>query len=361
MQKTPLYDEHLRIGGKIVDFNGWALPIQFAGIVKEHVHTRTRVSIFDCSHMGEYTIHGTDAIAKYDREIISDVSKIPIGRCRYGAILNEQGGILDDLITFRMGPQELYVVTNAGPLEAVTARLCDGNSGAKHVSYETAKIDVQGPLAREMVLRAGFKEAETLKYFNATWTTWRGHRVLLSRTGYTGELGYELFMDNDLAVEMWRLFLDMPEVEPAALGARDTLRTEVGYNLSGQDFDSTWTPLESGMESFIAWDTEFVGKAALEKKRASSDYPRLVGIVTHTKQKPQHGFEVKHEGRVVGEVTSGTYGPTVGHGVGLARVPAKLSASGTKLTVGPRDLEIEVTPPPFYKDGTCRVDVGAVA
>jgi aminomethyltransferase len=168
-------------------------------------------------------------------------------------------------------------------------------------------------------------------------------------------------MDNDLAVEMWGMFLGMEEIEPAALGARDTLRTEVGYNLSGQDFDASWTPLESAMESFIAWDTNFVGKAALERRRASGDYKRLVGIVTHTKQKPQHGFEVKHNGAVVGEVTSGTYGPTVGHGVGLARVPAKLSAPGTKLTAGPRDLEIEVTPPPFYKDGTCRMNVGAAA
>jgi aminomethyltransferase len=361
MHHTPLYDEHLRAGAKTVDFNGWALPIQFAGIVKEHVHTRERVSIFDCSHMGEYTVTGADAIRRYDRQIISDVSGIPVGRCRYGAILNEQGGILDDLITFRMGPEELYVVTNAGPLESVTKRLCGDNPGAKHVSFETAKIDVQGPLAREMVLRAGFIDAEGLKYFNATWTTWRGQRVLLSRTGYTGELGYELFMPNDLAVEMWRTFLDMDEIEPAGLGARDTLRTEVGYNLSGQDFDSSWTPLESAMESFIAWDTEFVGKAALEKKRAAGDWMRLVGIVTHTKQKPQHGFEVKHEGKAVGEVTSGTYGPSVGHGVGLARVPAALSAAGTRLPAGPRDVEIEVATPPFYRHGTCRVDVSAAA
>jgi len=356
MQKTPLYDEHVRLGGKVVDFNGWALPVQFAGIVKEHMQCRTQVALFDCSHMGEYLVKGQDAIAKYDREIISDTNKIPLGRCRYGAILNDQGGILDDLITFRMAEDELYVVTNAGPLAAVTSRFCDKNPGMTHISYETAKIDVQGPRAQEIVLKAGFAAAKSLKYFNATWTTWEGHKVLLSRTGYTGELGYELFMANDLAVKMWNVFLDLG-VEPAGLGARDTLRTEVGYNLSGQDFDSSITPLEANMESYIAWDTEFVGKAALKKKKDAGNWPVLVGIVTHSKQKPQHGFEVQHDGKIVGEVTSGTFGPSLGHGVGLARVPAALSKPGTKLTCGPRGLEIEVAATPFYKDGTCRATV----
>lgn len=359
MQKTPLYDEHVKAGAKIVDFNGWALPVQFAGIVKEHEHTRTRVSLFDCSHMGEYRVRGAEAIERYDREIISDVASIPVGRCRYGALLNERGGIVDDLITFRMAEDELYVVTNAGPIESVTERFCSSNPGMKHVSYDTAKIDVQGPLSRDCVLRAGFKEAETLKYFNAVWTSWAGHEVLLSRTGYTGELGYELFMPNEAAVPLWHMFRAMEDVEPAGLGARDTLRTEVGYALSGQDFDETVSPLEADMASFIAWDTEFVGREALLKRKESGDYPVLAGIVTHSKRKPQHGFEVKHQGDVVGEVTSGTYGPSVGHGVGLARIPQDLSAPGTRLTAGPKDIEIEVAEPPFYKEGTCRMKFGA--
>ena len=355
MQKTPLFDEHERLGAKVVDFNGWALPVQFSGILKEHVHTRTEASIFDCSHMGEYRVRGEDAIEKFNRQIISDVSKIPVGRCRYGAILNERGGIMDDLITFRMAEDELYVVTNAGPLESVTERICAHNSGAEHVSYETAKIDVQGPRAREHVLAAGFEAARRLKYFNATWTTWNGHDVLLSRTGYTGELGYELFMDNDLAATLWGAFMEMDGLEPAGLGARDTLRTEVGYALSGQDFDDTVTPLEAGMASFIAWDTDFVGKEALEKKRDAEDYRVHVGIITRSKRKPQHDFEVKHDETVVGIVTSGTYGPSLGHGVGLARVPKALSAPGTLLRAGAKDLEIEVAEIPFYKNGTCRM------
>lgn len=354
MDKTALHDIHVKNGGKIVDFNGWALPVQFTGIVHEHNHTRTQASLFDCSHMGEYVVKGSGAIEAYSREITSDLGKIPIGRCRYGAILNESGGILDDLITFRMAEDELYVVTNAGPLDSVTDRFCSNNPGMTHVSYETSKIDIQGPLARECVLKAGFDAAETLKYFNATWTEWEGNPVLLSRTGYTGELGYELFMENDLAETIWNRFADMDCVGLAGLGARDTLRTEVGYGLSGQDFDDTITPLEANMAPFIDWDTEFVGKEALVKKRDDNDYGVLVAIKTDSRRSQRHGFDVQHDGATVGVVTTGTFGPSVGHGIGFARVPQSLAEPGTRLTCGPKKLEITTCAIPFYKDGTCR-------
>jgi len=269
-------------------------------------------------------------------------------------MLNEAGGVVDDLITFRMAEDELYVVTNAGPLEAVTDRICHTAGGAEHVSYQTAKIDIQGPDAQRVALAAGFDPAKHLKYFQATWTEWEGFPALISRTGYTGELGYELYIPSDLAVTLWNRLLEIDSVEPAGLGARDTLRTEVGYGLSGQDFDENVTPLEAGMEPFIAWDTEFVGKQALEDTRAQGDARALVGIVTDSKRKPQHGFEVFHEAMVVGEVTSGTYGPSVGCGVGLARLDRGLTAPGTKLLAGPKKLEIEVIEIPAYREGTAR-------
>jgi aminomethyltransferase len=357
MHKTPLYNEHLDRGAKVVDFNGWALPLQFRGIVEEHHHTRTAASIFDCSHMGEYRVRGKEAILRYDREIISDVSTIPVGRCRYGAVLTEEGGILDDLITFRMSEDELYVVTNAGPLDVVTERFCAGAYGAEHVSFETAKIDIQGPTARDVALAAGFEAARTLKYFNAVWTEWRGKPIVFSRTGYTGELGYEIFMDNALAPEIWNALIDIEGVEPAGLGARDTLRTEVGYGLSGQDFDSSITPLEAGMESFIAWDTEFTGKAALEKMRAEKHWQVLVGIQSNSRRAPRHGFELWDNDTRAGVVTSGTFGPSVEQGIGLARVDEAYATPGTILEAGPKRLEVEVAKVPFYTKGTCRVQV----
>jgi aminomethyltransferase len=357
MQRTALYEEHERIGGKIVDFNGWALPVQFSGIVKEHLHTRSAASLFDCSHMGEYSIKGAEAIRKFSDLIISDLAKVPVGRCRYGAILNDSGGILDDLITFRMSEDEIYVVTNAGPIEAVTKRICDDNDGAVHVSYETAKIDIQGPDSREHLLALGFQAAQELKYFNATWTDWEGHRILLARTGYTGELGYELFMENDLASMVWNRILEREGVEPAGLGARDTIRTEVCYGLSGQDFNVEISPLEAAMEPFIAWDTDFVGKSALVEIKEKNEYPVLVPIQTQSRRAPRHDFEIFNEDKQVGVVTSGTFGPSVEHGVGLARIQKDFSVPGTKLTAGPKSLEIEVTNVPIYSKGTCRIKI----
>ncbi|MDP7639172.1 MAG: glycine cleavage system aminomethyltransferase GcvT, partial [Candidatus Hydrogenedentes bacterium] len=345
------------LNAKIVNFNGWALPVQFDGIVQEHLHTRSTASMFDCSHMGEYRFKGADAVERFGREVISDPSKIPVGRCRYGAILNESGGILDDLITFRMSEDELYVVTNAGPIESVTERFCADNPGSEHVSYATAKIDIQGPASREHLLSAGFEATESLKYFNCLWTTWRGHEILLSRTGYTGELGYELFMANELAEEVWDVFHTTDGIRPAGLGARDTLRTEVGYALSGQDFDESVTPLEAGMEGFVAWDTDFVGKSALEAKREAGGPRYFVAVRTRSRRAPRHGFEIKGGGNVVGAVTSGTFGPSLGEGVGLARVDGEYASAGAKLSAGPKNIELEVADIPIFKDGSCRVKV----
>lgn len=355
MRETPLYQEHLSLGGKMVDFNGWALPLQFQGIIKEHKHTRTRASIFDCSHMGEFRITGHDAMARYDRQIISDVFRIPIGRCRLGAMLNQAGGIIDDVITFRMAEEELYAVNNAGPLDTIAQRICGENPGAENVSHTTAKIDVQGPEARTIVRQLGFTEAETLKYFNARWTEWQGHPVLLSRTGYTGELGYELYLPHTLAPPLWKALLEFRDVEPAGLGARDTLRTEAGYSLSGQDFSEDVTPFEAGMEPFIAWDTQFVGKQALEARRGQDDHHVLAGIRSTGRRAPRHGFEIRAGEDLVGHVTSGTFGPSVGYGVGLARIAKPYAQPGTPLTAGRMNMDIEIAELPHYKEGTCRL------
>ena len=354
MRKTYLYDCHESLGGKIIDFNGWALPIQFAGIVKEHTHTRTKVSLFDCSHMGEFSVKGKESIDLFSKQINSNLDNIPVGRCRYGSLLNEDAGIVDDLITFRMAADELYVVSNAGPLKKVSERLCALHPNIVDLSYETSKIDIQGPLARECVIKAGFSDVVHLNYFNAVWTSWEGHRMLLARTGYTGELGYELFLPNEMAEAVWNRFNEMEDVEVAGLGARDTLRAEVCFGLSGQDFNESYTPLESNMASFIDWESSFVGKEALMAQREANTHSILVPIQTNSRKSPRHGFEVFHEGAVVGEVTTGTFGPSVGHGIGFARIPHALASPGTLLTAGPKNLEIEVATLPLYKHGTCR-------
>lgn len=354
MRQTPLYKELTAIGGKVVDFHGWALPVQFSGIVQEHEHTRKQASLFDCSHMGEFVIRGAEAVATYDRLVMTDVAKLKVGRGRYGAFLGEDGGILDDAITVKLADDELFVVTNAGPLETISARILDGNPGAENVSDTTAKIDIQGPRSREVLLAIGLNDASELRYFQAARSTWNDTEIVLSRTGYTGELGYELYMPNEIAPELWRTLLAHEVVEPAGLGARDTLRTELGYGLSGQDFDSRRTPLEASLDYFIDWDSDFIGKEALLKQREEGGYEVLTPIRTDSRRAPRHDFEVSKNGNRVGVVTSGTYGPSVGHGIGLAYLSQEAAAPGTALQAGPKGLEIQAATLPFYTAGTCR-------
>lgn len=354
MRETPLYEECKGLGGKLVDFHGWALPLQFEGIVKEHQHTRARVSIFDCSHMGEFRVHGREAMEHYDALVCSDVFAIPVGRCKYGAILNESGGIIDDAITFRMAQDELYIVTNAGALEKVSNLLTRDASGVEDVSDETAKIDVQGPDARKVMVNIGIPQAEELKYYRACSAQWEGREIVLARLGYTGELGYEIYLPNDVAAGLWRTLAKVDGVKPAGLGARDTLRTEVGFALSGQDFDETNTPLEIGIEGLVQWDGDFTGLESLKAQRDDANYAVLTGIRSKDRRAPRHDFDVKKDGEVVGRVTSGTYGASLGYGVGIAYVPRNLAGPGTALTAGPKDLPIETASHPIYKHGTSR-------
>lgn len=353
MRQTPLHDEHVALGGKVVDFHGWALPLQFSGILQEHLHTRTKASLFDCSHMGEFSVCGQDSLEAFDRLVCTDVAGIKVGRCRYGAMLNSDGGIVDDLITFRMADDELFVVVNAGPLALTWEVVRKHVARAEDLSDRMAKVDLQGPLARE-VINGVFPEAADLKYFQACRVHFKGAQAIVSRTGYTGELGYEIFVPAECAVELWRTLLAHPDVEPAGLGARDTLRLEVGYPLSGQDFDETRTPLEAGLESFVAWDTQFTGREALERQRAEGVPAQLAALETPDRRALRHGFEVVAGQTVVGTVTSGTYGPTVGRGVGLAYLTPETAAVGTELAAGPKGLPVRVVELPFYKAGTCR-------
>ncbi|HOD50701.1 MAG TPA: glycine cleavage system aminomethyltransferase GcvT [Candidatus Hydrogenedentes bacterium] len=354
MRQTPLFDEHRALGGKIVDFTGWALPVQFAGILNEHEHTRAKASLFDCSHMGEFCIKGERGIQAYDALVTMNAAGLAVGRARYGFLLTEGGGIIDDLIAMRVAEDELFVVTNAGPLERVATLFAGRVPGLRDVSDETAKIDIQGPLSREILVRIGLPVASDLRYFGLFRAEWEGHTLLVSRTGYTGELGYELFMPNDLAVHLWRTLLRHPDVAPAGLGARDTLRLEMGYSLSGQDFDDTRSPLEASQEAFVDWSKEFTGRAALEKQRERGAFSVLTAIRADSRRAPRHGFEVYKEDDAVGLVTSGTYGPSVGCGIGLAYLPQELAKPGTALATGPRRFEIETTQLPFYRNGTCR-------
>jgi aminomethyltransferase len=352
VRQTPLHKAHLALGGRVVDFHGWALPVQFAGILHEHRHTREKVSLFDCSHMGEFRISGEDAIRRFERLVTSDLDALRVGRGRYGAILNERAGIVDDIISIRLSDSELLVVTNAGPLDEVAGLL--SGPGVDNLSDMTAKIDVQGPMARRVMVAAGFPEAAHLRYFDACPVRWQGEKAVLTRMGYTGELGYEIYLPSELAPALWQRLLEEEDTAPAGLGARDTLRLEMGYPLSGQDIDPSRTPVEAGQCAFVAWQKSFTGREALVAQRDRRDHQVLTGIRSAGRQAPRHGYEVFDNGEPIGIVTSGTYGPTVGHGVGLAYLPLQVALARRPLTAGPKLLTIEPVELPFYKHGTCR-------
>ena len=354
MQSTPLLNEYERHGGKVVDFHGWGLPLQFRGILEEHRWVRQQAGVFDCSHMGEFVIRGTDNIRSFSNLVIGDMVNLAAGRCRYTALLNDTGGILDDCVALRLSQEELFLVTNAGALDAVSAWLHRYVSEIEDISSDMAKIDVQGPLAPQVLLALGFNGVETMSFWSGRRSQWRGIDMIITRAGYTGELGYELFIPNDGAVPLWRALTALPEVMPCGLGARDTLRTEMGYPLSGQDVDETRTPVEAGLNRFIAWDTAFPGKPILEKQRDPGGHDTLAALRSADKRAPRHGFELRHDGVVVGIVTSGTFGPSVGCGIGLGYVPAALAQPGLALEAGPRALPVFVETLPFYKQATGR-------
>ena len=355
MRKTPLFDSYSRYGARVVDFHGWALPVQFSGILEEHTATRARAGLFDCSHMGEFIIRGAAGIAALDQMVIGDMVHLAMGRCRYTALLNDSGGIIDDCVALRLGPEELYLVTNAGPLDAVTAMLDTAIPGIESVYNCTAKLDLQGPLSRQILLDLGLAGIAPLKYWSGARCEWRGEEIIVSRAGYTGELGYELYLPAGMAVDAWDAILAHGIAVPCGLGARDTLRTEMSYPLNGDDVDESRTPLEASMSRFMAWDTEFPGKARLQEMRGRGGYPLLTPVVSADRRAPRHGFEVRRDGAVVGAVTSGTFGPSVGRGVALAYLDPDAAVPGTRLTAGPKDMEIVAAEAPIHKDGTCRV------
>lgn len=353
MRQTPLHGEHVTRGARMMDFYGWDLPLQFEGIIEEHLHTRSKVSLFDCCHMGEFLLKGSRAVTCLEGIVFNDMTRLKVGRCRYSNILDVCGGIVDDIIAMKLAEDELFVVTNAGPLEKVT-RILHRVCNAQDLSADTAKIDVQGPLSRDVLAEAGFPEVRDMKYFSVCRSRWRDRDIIISRSGYTGELGYEFYVPNELAAPLWRLLLENAEVKPAGLGARDTLRLEMGYALYGQDVDESHTTLEAGMEKFIDWDSDFNAKELLLMQRQTGKYKVRMGVRSLDRRAPRHGFEVYYQGKPVGMVTSGSYGPSVGYGVGMAYVPVDLSTPGTRFTAGPKKMEIVAEEFPFYKGGTFR-------
>ena len=355
LKTTPLTAWHKAHGAKMAPFAGYEMPIQYEGILAEHHHTRSAASVFDICHMGEFRLKGAKARAALSKLVTQNLDTLGPGRCRYGFLLSEPGTVLDDLIVYCLSDEEYMLVVNGARAEIdfawIQSRLPE-SLFFTDITEDTAKIDLQGPGSREVLERVLGRDFSFLNYFAFVKCEFKEDPCIVSRTGYTGELGYEFYLREDRALALWERLLAENQVKPAGLGARDTLRLELGYPLYGQDLDESHTPAEAGLDIFIKSPAEFVGKAWAFSVRS-----RLIPLsVAGRRSARTHDPVFLPSGEQVGEVTSGSFAPSLGHAIALAYVRA--DAAGEKnfiIHASRTELSANRTELPFYKDGTARV------
>ena len=372
---SPLHEQHVALGAALTSFAGWQMPLRYTSDIAEHTAVRTAAGLFDLSHMGEIAVSGPDAAAFLDHALVGNLSALRVLGARYTMICAEDGGVVDDLIVYRDTEDTLMVVANASNHDTVLAAFAERAGGfdvlVEDRSPQTALIAVQGPRALD-ILRAteGLAEAghdaETLKYYAAIPMTFEGKPVFVARTGYTGEDGFEFFLDAALAPALWQAFLAAGEpfgLVPAGLSARDSLRLEAGMPLYGNELDRTTTPHDAGLGRVVKLDKvddegrplPFVGRDALAGRAESAPARVLVGLEGLGRRAARHGYPVLSgtgaDAVAVGTVTSGAPSPTLGHPVAMAYVTPELSAPGTELAVDVRGRvePVRVVPLPFYR------------
>lgn len=353
--RTPLYEEHVALGGRMVPFAGWEMPVQYSGIIDEHKAVRERVGIFDVCHMTEFRFFGFGVKEALQAIVANNLDKIDEpGTAVYSVMCDEDGGIVDDLIVYHTGELEYLIIANAANHETdwdwITSHLPDEIESVDE-SDRTGLIAVQGPLALRVIGELAGEGFEAPDRFSVAEAHLGDTPVLLARTGYTGEDGVEIVCHASHVVGIWRALLSFPEVTPCGLGARDTLRLEMGYALYGTDMDRGVDPISAGLGWTVALGKgEFIGRDAIARIKESGPERKLVGL-TVADGVPRHGYPVLRDGEEVGKVASGTFGPTLGHGIATAYVPAALAAPGTELTVAIRRKESAATVvrPPFVK------------
>lgn len=353
--QTPLAGWHTSHGAKMAEFAGWNMPIQYpTGIIAEHIHTRQKAGLFDICHMGEFLLDGKGAAEALARAVTVNIATLKPGRCRYGFLLNEKGGILDDLIVYRLGDERFMIVVNAAcrALDLATLRDRLGSGFAlEDLSDATAKIDLQGPESFAVLEKALPGAWRRLPYFGFTEDcSFDGGSLCVSRTGYTGELGVELYCPWDKAEKLWELLLKDERAKPVGLGARDTLRLEVGLPLNGQDLDGDHSPAEAGYAGMLTSQAAYVGKDGAHAVRE-----KLVSLAIPGRRSARHGDKVLLGGQEVGVVTSGSFAPSVGNCVALAYIAAEQAgAPEYVIRAAKAELPAQAAPLPFYQGGTAR-------
>jgi aminomethyltransferase len=359
LRETTLTDEHRALGARLVPFAGWRMPVQYDGIKSEHEAVRTRAGLFDVSHMGEIVIEGPQAVAEVDRLVTNDVSKLPTGKALYTVCCNEQGHILDDLIVYRLEDEKVLVVCNASNRDKIVGHFAKNLSLGtpwNDVSDAWALLALQGPHAVAVMKDVGAAESVLeLPFFHVTRASVAGVDLWAARTGYTGEDGFELFCASEDAATLWKALLEAGQshgLRPVGLGARDTLRLEARLMLYGNDINEETDPLEAGLSWVVKLDAgDFIGRDALRALKEAGVERKLVGFEMTGRGIARHGYPIVADGARVGEVTSGSPGPTVGRNIGLGYVPLALGKAGTTLGIEIRGKVVDavVVRTPFYK------------
>jgi aminomethyltransferase len=360
IQQSPLAATHEALGARMVEFGGWLMPLQYSGILEEHRAVRSKAGLFDLSHMGELFVEGAGAAAALGYALTTDPGTLKVGRAHYSMICVPAGGIMDDLIVYRLGDERFMVVANAGNAGAVSDALAERCSGFEVVlddrSLATALVAIQGPLAAGILASLTTVDLSGLRYYAITEGAVAGIPVMVARTGYTGEDGFEVFVDPASAGHVWDALMESggpTGLVPVGLGARDTLRLEAGMPLYGNELGLETTPFEAGLGRVVKFEKagDFVGRAALEKAAVDGPRRRLVGLVLRGRGIARHGYEVFAGERDTGVVTSGTMSPTLGQAIAMAYVSPGDAATATILAVSVRDqlIPAEVVSLPFYR------------
>jgi aminomethyltransferase len=360
LKKTPLYEKHVILKAKIIDFGGWAMPVQYTNVIDEHKTTRSTASLFDICHMGEIEVKGPQALDLLQLVLTRNLADQTIGQVKLSALLNKEGGIIDDLTVYKMGENSYMLVTNAIPKDRdwqwIKLIQQDKHSDCtlEDISDRTGKLDLQGPRSEEILQKLTEANLKTLRFYHFCEAPVAGFPAIISRSGYTGEDGFEIYAASNVICEIWDKLMiagSQSGLKPAGLGARDTLRLEAGMMLNGQDLDESVSPLEVPYSWIVDAHKEFIGKTALMARKNSGIGSKLVGIEMTGRGIARHGYKVLNGGKEIGIVTSGTFSPTLNKAIGLAFIDINFSTPGTEIAVAIRDTmtAAKIVKLPFYK------------
>ncbi len=338
LKKTPLANEHVKLGARMVDFGGWNMPVQYTNVIDEHNTTRTKAGIFDISHMGEFIISGKNTKEFLQKICLNDINKLVIGKAQYSMFCNENGGVIDDIFIYQLEENKFMIVTNAGTIDKdfqwMLKHKLEGVE-IENISDETAKIDIQGPLSQEILQKICDSDLNELKRFHYVDTKIDNVNCKISRTGYTGEDGFELYFDSEKSVQIWNKLLAVGKplgMKPVGLGARDTLRLEACYSLYGHELNDNTTPVEASL-SWLVREKDFIGSDVILKQKKQGPDRINVAFEMLDKAIPREHYPIFKNNIEIGEVSSGSFSPTFKKGLGLGFVMFNYKEPGTEIDI----------------------------